>query len=168
MSRHDDRERCCPRCLVTFCRAALVAPHTYTRSGALLCDSCAVASRRIDDDILRARRAEEDRLFDRAAMAAREECATHVAALRRLVFARLRAMGFARESTSGASAYYQHGYGVRVRVSDHDVPMTAARENAPTTWANHRWSLVVTSDTTPLAAAQWLADLAAQLARQSR
>lgn len=77
---------------------------------------------------------------------------------RRRVFARLRAMGFRRERTSGPSAYYRRG-GLVVRVSDHEVPMTAERshnrESGGRTWAESRWSLVLGEDD----ADAWLEDV---------
>jgi len=55
----------------------------------------------------------------------------------------LRRLGFRREYRSqSGSAYYRHAaQDVVVRVADHDVPLTAEREDAGFTWARHGWSL---------------------------
>lgn len=69
-----------------------------------------------------------------------------VTAERPKVFAALRRLGFKREHTSGVSAYYRKGV-MMVRVSDHEVPLTAERDynlqNGGRSWANSRWSFVI-------------------------
>lgn len=80
---------------------------------------------------------------------AKARAADPVACERRRIFSALRKLGFVREHTSGASAYYRCGSLV-VRVSDHEVPMSAEREfnlqNGGRSWANSRWSFVIGSD----------------------
>ena len=81
---------------------------------------------------------------------------------RQRIFRELRKLGFKREYTSGRSAYYSRG-GFQVRISDHDVPMTAEREwnqavNGFRTWASSRWSFVIGGDDV-ITADEWLADV---------
>ena len=77
-------------------------------------------------DTLRA----ELRRAERSA-AARQRAARPEARLRRYVFRQLRRMGFERETTSGRSGYYRHDtHDLTVRVSNHEVPWTPAREDA--------------------------------------
>jgi hypothetical protein len=78
--------------------------------------------------------------------AAIERNRTPEAVERRAVLAAVRAAGFRREYTSGASGYYRRR-GLVIRVSDHEVPETAEREqsraNGGHTWANSRLSFVI-------------------------
>lgn len=79
---------------------------------------------------------------------------------RRRIFTALRKLGFKREHTSGASAYYSHiRAGLTVRISDHDVPMTAEREHnlahGGRSWANSRFSFVLGDG----CEAEWLEDV---------
>lgn len=111
-----------------------------------------------------ARRSERARI--RAAIRGRDP----VHKLRRWVFRRLRKMGFVRGFTSGRSAYYLHIIGnLEVRVSDHAVPMTDARqsnrEQGCQTWADTWRSLEIGdgSFATCLAAARWLVEVRRQL-----
>lgn len=68
---------------------------------------------------------------------------------RQVMFRELRRIGFSRESVSGKSAYYRCG-DIKVRVSDHDVPMTAERSyniaNGGFSWANSGMSFVIGRD----------------------
>lgn len=81
--------------------------------------------------------------------------------MRRKVFAHLRRMGFKRETVSGASAYYQRGL-LKVRVSDHEVPLTAEREHnikqGGMSWANSSRSIVI-DPRDPVGAARWLVEI---------
>jgi hypothetical protein len=67
--------------------------------------------------------------------------------IRRRVLRELRRLGFKREHTSGLSAYYIYDDGgvrrpLRVRVSDHEVPLTGDRSSAPFTWALG-WNIII-------------------------
>lgn len=66
------------------------------------------------------------------------------------IFARLRKMGFKRDTTTDGSAYYRHPCGLVVRVSDHEVPLTEEREwnllNGRRSWADSRYSFVCGGD----------------------
>lgn len=68
---------------------------------------------------------------------------------RQRIFRELRKLGFKREYTSGSSAYYRRRM-LMVRISDHEVPMTAERQcaldNGGRTWANSRMSFIVGED----------------------
>ena len=70
--------------------------------------------------------------------------------LRRWINRKLHKMGFRRQRASGGSDYYHLGHCINVRVSDHEVPMTAEREwnsafNGGFTWANTDLSHVLTT-----------------------
>jgi hypothetical protein len=64
---------------------------------------------------------------------------------RKRVMRALREMGFRRDHTSGLSAYYCLGR-LTVRISDHEVPLTAERldalDSGRRSWADSRWSFV--------------------------
>lgn len=84
------------------------------------------------------------------------------------IYRRLRKMGFIRETESGASRYYALG-NFQVRISDHEVPLTAERSNAyftgGRTWAESGWSLVVEEGSRAECwrAARWLVDVRRQV-----
>lgn len=92
--------------------------------------------------------------------AKRSENAKRVAAIRKSdpehnarqkLFRELRKLGFKRYTTSGKSAYYEHETcGLRVRVSDHSVPMTPERIHnmnyGGRSWADSQWSHVIGED----------------------
>jgi len=64
---------------------------------------------------------------------------------RRWLYRLLRKIGFSRDCrTPSGSAYYTAGE-VRVRIADHDVPMTPERQytvdNGGWSWATHGWTL---------------------------
>ena len=104
--------------------------------------------------------AEQDMWIERTLTGAKQ-----AARLRRRVLASLRRMGFVREAaTSGASVYYRHlASGLTVRISDHHVPLTAARQSDMAhgghTWADSDLSLVIDDDTTSRHAAEWLVSI---------
>lgn len=92
--------------------------------------------------------------------------------LRARVFYHLRKMGFVREHTSGRSAYYRTRLAVidlRVRVSDHDVPLTCEREfnrNAGGfTWADSGYSIDLTA-VSAIEAGRWLVGLRKEIRSQ--
>lgn len=121
--------------------------------------------------IKRDRQWQAERAIERAKEEAREqEAAERSAELKREranVLARLRKMGFKRECTSGRSAYYYVFCGdfstMKVRVSDHYVPLTAERsynlENGGRSWANSALSLVIGEES----ADEWLEDIKSRL-----
>ena len=82
---------------------------------------------------------------------------------RQRIFRELRKMGFRREFTSNRSAYYSRG-SLQVRVSDHEVPLTAEREwnmsMGGKSWANSRRSYVVGGD---MDFDEWLDDIKSDL-----
>lgn len=71
--------------------------------------------------------------------------------VRQKLFRELRRLGFERYTTSGRSAYYEHREtGLRVRVSNHHVPMTPERShnmnNGGSSWSDSQWSHVIGCD----------------------
>lgn len=86
---------------------------------------------------------------ERARAAAKARAADPLTAVRRRLSAKLRALGFKREHTSGRSAYYRHGLLI-VRVSDQEVPDTPDREwnreHGHFTWAGSGASFIVGQD----------------------
>jgi hypothetical protein len=69
------------------------------------------------------------------------------ARVRQRVLRELRTLGFTREHTSGPSAYYvcddaSTHHPLRVRVSDHEVPLTGDRSAAGFTWALG-WNVII-------------------------
>ena len=81
----------------------------------------------------------------------------------------LRRLGFRRETqTRSGSLYYVHtDTGVRVRVSDHEVPDTAEREAAGGGW-RLGWNVLIGDDWSPVDAARELVSIRRDVRRQNR
>lgn len=108
------------------------------------------------------------RAADALTTAQRAAVEAQCAAIRAWVLRRLRGLGFRRERRRrSASVYYSlslpDGRSVRARVSDHDVPLTDAREHDVAhggwSWALCGHSLVITEYTSWLDAARWLVEV---------
>jgi hypothetical protein len=54
---------------------------------------------------------------------------------------RLVGLGWIVETSTRGSVYYSRG-GERLRLSNHEVPTTAEREDARFTWAKHGWQVI--------------------------
>lgn len=54
---------------------------------------------------------------------------------------RLVGLGWTVETSTYGSIYYRRG-GERLRLSNHEVPMTAEREESGFTWARHGWQVI--------------------------
>jgi len=105
----------------------------------------------------------EERQQARRAAEAREEQREEAAEQLRQVIARhLQRKGWLRDGGDGGSMYFRRGKQV-VRVSDHDVPMTAERiynvGNGGFSWADTSRSLVIRPGTKPVEALRWVVEV---------
>ena len=88
---------------------------------------------------------------------------------RRDVLACIRRLGFRRETeTKSGSLYYIHEQtGVRVRVYDHEVPLTDEREHNGGGWRSG-WNVLIGDEFEPMDAARELVYVRRDLRRQLR
>lgn len=98
----------------------------------------------------------------RAAEAREEQREEAADQLRRAVAGHLQRKGWVREGGEGGSMYFRRGKQV-VRVSDHEVPMTAERiynvGSGGFSWADTSRSLVIRPGTRPVEALRWVVEV---------
>lgn len=115
-----------------------------------------VAARRA---VYRAMTWEEREQACRAAEAREEQREEAAEQLRQAVAGHLQRKGWVREGGEGGSMYFRRGKQV-VRVSDHDVPMTAERiynvSSGGFSWADTSRSLVIKPGSKPMQALRWV------------
>jgi hypothetical protein len=114
------------------------------------------------------REAARRREASRRSAAAR--AADPVEQLRQWTFRWLRRIGLTRETRTGSgSAYYSVG-SCRVRVSDHDVPMTDERQHnvdhGGFSWATHGWTIRINEQTSRMDVARDLVQIRKDARRQ--